>query len=191
METQELINEYYSDPPKTELIDGIVYNMAAGTTRHADIVSNILAMLYSYFRRKTCRPYTSELEIQLDDKNIFRPDISVICDFSKGDGKTYKGAPALVIEVISPSTAKNDRVKKFNVYQSYGVAEYWIVFPEYNALEQYALIDGVFKLLAIHVNVANDNPNPPNPYHYGTSFNSYVYTDLEIDLDDVFRFYLG
>ncbi|MDR1559646.1 MAG: Uma2 family endonuclease [Clostridiales bacterium] len=58
----------HEDPTKTEMIDGVIYNMAAGTSKHADVVSNIHGLLFTYFRKKTCKPYTSELEIRLDEK---------------------------------------------------------------------------------------------------------------------------
>lgn len=54
------------------------------------------------------------------------------------------GPPDLVVEILSPSTAKNDMAVKKNLYQREGVTEYWIVDPDARAVEQYRLVDGVF-----------------------------------------------
>jgi Uma2 family endonuclease len=96
--------EGYSDPPKTETIDGVEYDMAAGSFNHAVVIARMLSILNAYFRGKSCIPFTSELEIYLGD-NTFRPDISVVCDFSKKTESGYNGAPTLIVEVLSPSTA--------------------------------------------------------------------------------------
>ena len=58
------------------------------------------------------------------------PDISVVCDRSKLDKYGCKGAPDLIIEILSPSTQRHDQLVKLNLYQRAGVREYWIVDPE-------------------------------------------------------------
>ena len=162
----------YIDPPKQEKIDGIIYNMAAGSYKHADIIGNLFVILYGYFRGKPCKPYTGELEVYFDEDNTFRPDISVICDFTKMTDSGYEGAPVLVVEVLSPGTARFDYGKKFACYQKYGVQEYWLVSPEYLTIEQYVLDNGAFRSVAVRL----------------MNFNSYIFEDLEIDLDEVFSF---
>jgi Uma2 family endonuclease len=59
----------------------------------------------------------------------------VVCDNSKLDGKCCKGAPDLVIEILSPSTARMDKLLKFNQYQRAGVREYWIVDPDTKSVQ--------------------------------------------------------
>ena len=166
---------YYADPPKTEKINGVVYNMAAGTSRHAETVSNIMTALSIFFLGKHCKPFTSELEIHIDADNTYRPDASVICEFSNMRDDGYHGAPALVVEVLSPSTAYRDRGDKFDNYQLYGVREYSIVNPDYFSIEQYALMDGQYKLRAIY-------------FRPGTSFGSYAFEGLKFNLDEIFEF---
>ncbi len=68
-------------------------------------------------------------------------DISIICDKSKLDEKGCKGAPDLIVEILSPSTAKIDLLKKINLYRIYGVKEYWIVDPDENDVAVYILED--------------------------------------------------
>jgi len=61
---------------------------------------------------------------------VVEPDITIVCDSSKLDEKGCKGSPDLVIEILSPSTGKNDKLIKFNKYEKAGVKEYWIVEPD-------------------------------------------------------------
>jgi Uma2 family endonuclease len=70
------------------------------------------------------------------------PDITVVCDSEKLDEKGCNGAPDLVIEIISPSTAKYDRIVKFRKYQNAGVREYWIVDPEIKSVHVCILENG-------------------------------------------------
>ncbi|MDR2648479.1 MAG: Uma2 family endonuclease [Clostridiales bacterium] len=176
MDNQQKKFDYHEEPPKTEKINGIIYNMAAGTYKHAETIGNLYGILHDYFKGKSCRPYTSELDIFFDEENNFRPDISLICDFSKMRDDGYHGAPTLVIEVLSVSTAKRDRREKFNCYEKYGVKELWLINPEHETIEQYDLIDGTLQLQAIY-------------FRPGTIFKSYVFEDLAISLDEAFDFY--
>lgn len=63
----------------------------------------------------------------------------VICDKNKINRKGYIGAPDLVIEILSPSTASKDTKEKYEIYQSSGVKEYWMVFPDENIFEVFIL----------------------------------------------------
>lgn len=69
------------------------------------------------------------MDVELDEYNTFQPDIFWVAENGKCiETETgYKGAPDLVIEVLSDSTARLDRGKKFRKYQEHGVREYWIV----------------------------------------------------------------
>ncbi len=61
---------------------------------------------------------------------MVEPDISVVCDRSKLDKHGCKGAPDLIVEILSPSSLRHDRLVKLNLYQRAGVREYWIADPE-------------------------------------------------------------
>ena len=73
---------------------------------------------------------------------MVEPDITVVCDPSKLDNTGCKGAPDLVMEVLSPSTQRHDRLTKFNLYQRAGVQEYWIVDPDSKSAQLFILEDG-------------------------------------------------
>ena len=72
---------------------------------------------------------------------MVEPDISVVCDRSKPDKHGCKGAPDLIVEVLSPSTQRHDQLVKLNLYQRAGVREYWIVDPE-NRIVRVMVQDG-------------------------------------------------
>jgi Uma2 family endonuclease len=90
-------------------------------------------------------------DIYLDDENVFQPDIVFISkqrrDIIKDDG--IHGAPDMVIEILSPSTAYYDIKKKYKIYEKFGVKEYWIVDPEMKGVELFSLTEqGKFLLSA-------------------------------------------
>ena len=77
------------------------------------------------------------------------PDLSVVCDRDKLDAKGCKGAPDLVIEILSPSSVRNDRLTKFNLYQRAGVREYWIVNPSEKSVQVFILEGGHYTATAL------------------------------------------
>jgi Uma2 family endonuclease len=77
--------------------------------------------------------------------------------------RAIEGAPELVVEVLSPSTAKYDRVKKGNRYAALGIQNYWILDPEERRLECFRLVDGTFQLAA----VADDGQRLDAPHFPG------------------------
>ncbi|MBR6444360.1 MAG: Uma2 family endonuclease [Firmicutes bacterium] len=128
------LDDYYSftDDVRVELIDGVIFEIAAPTKKHQIIVGEL------YFRFLTCvksnkvdcNVYISPVDVRLDmnERTIVQPDIAVICHDDK-NFRRIEGAPEFVVEVISPSTRGKDRVLKLNKYMYAGVKEYWIVDP--------------------------------------------------------------
>jgi Uma2 family endonuclease len=92
----------------------------------------------------------SPVDVYLDDENAFQPDLIFISnermEIIKKDG--IYGAPDLVIEILSPSTAQYDLREKFRVYEKYGVHEYWIIDPDMNSVEIYTNKEARFSLIA-------------------------------------------
>jgi Uma2 family endonuclease len=76
------------------------------------------------------------------DDTVLQPDIVVVCDQSKLDGKCCLGAPDMVVEVVSRYSAGHDKMVKLNKYRNAGVKEYWIVEPDIKALLVCILNDG-------------------------------------------------
>lgn len=127
-----------------EFIDGLVYMSPSPSTKHQRISMRLSAEFYNYFKGKKCEVFAAPFDIKLSNNKlkgdkIVVPDLSVICDKSGLDDNRYVGVPELIIEILSPSNQAHDLITKMNLYQDYGVKEYWIVNPMLNALQIYAL----------------------------------------------------
>jgi Uma2 family endonuclease len=130
-----------------ELIDGIAYAMApAPGSGHQGISVKLAWQLQSSLNGKPCRLFTAPFDVRLnatdEDDTVIQPDLSVICDRSKIDEKGCRGAPDFVIEILSPSSARMDKLLKYNKYQLAGVREYWIVDPETTSVQVAVLENG-------------------------------------------------
>ena len=126
----------YEEMPDTEHIEvyeGIVRNMASPNDVHQSIVTEILTMIRSHIKGKggECRVYAAPFDVKLQDKplTIVQPDVFVLCDKNKRDGRRCNGAPDFCIEIVSPSSTFRDHVTKTLLYQQNGVREYWVVDP--------------------------------------------------------------
>lgn len=118
----------------SELIDGVIYDMAAPTFVHQLIAGEIYLQLQNCVRKhgESCIPFMAAADVRLDrdDKTMVMPDVFVVCDPARivgRNGRYLDGAPDLVIEVASPSTRKTDMGIKLEKYRKAGVREYWIV----------------------------------------------------------------
>ncbi len=112
-----------------EVIDGTAYAMSPSAVKeHQGIAGKIYIEIGNFLKGKTCKPFY-EFDVILSKNDIVRPDIIVVCDKNKIEHRGINGAPDLVVEILSPSTARKDRVEKFELYKTYGVREYWIVDP--------------------------------------------------------------
>lgn len=147
-----ILQAYRSLPEGTmaQLIQNQIIMSPAPLDRHQRISLELSSELFFHVKRKklgTVRyaPY----DVYLDDKNAFQPDILFVSKENmhliEEDG--LYGAPDLVIEILSPSNSKYDLKVKKDVYERYGVKEYWIVDPEDNSVTGYSLINGTFTLM--------------------------------------------
>nr|WP_321410875.1 Uma2 family endonuclease [uncultured Carboxylicivirga sp.] len=137
---------------RVELIKGRIFKMSpAPSPIHQEVASALNAELYQYLKGKACKVFPAPFDVRLDnDKNgthtVVQPDLSVICDLMKIDDKGCNGAPDLVVEIISPSTAKKDLHEKYDLYERSGVKEYWIIHPFERTLTCFLLDNaGVYK----------------------------------------------
>ena len=134
----------WGEDERIEIINGEAFMMASPSSRHQEICFEIGRQLGNFLEGKQCRVYPAPFGVRLfeedgahpeDVDTIVEPDISVICDRSKIDRHGCKGAPDLVIEVLSPSSLRHDRLVKLGLYRRAGVREYWIVDPEYGSVQ--------------------------------------------------------
>ncbi|MBQ6986014.1 MAG: Uma2 family endonuclease [Oscillibacter sp.] len=177
------------EEPLEELIDGKLVMMAPPISDHNAIVANLAGIFAHYLRGKKCRYYGDHEGVYLADGHRYIPDGMIICDRSKIKHTGVYGAPDLVIEVLSPSTARNDRGRKKDLYEQSGVREYWIVNPSDMSIEQYILQDGKFVLRDVYHKYASyelEEMTDEERAAIVTEFRCSLYDDLTIFVDDVF-----
>lgn len=87
-------------------------------------------------------PASSDADGDGDEDTVVQPDLVVICDESKLDDRGARGAPDWIVEVLSPSTASHDQIRKRELYEAHGVREYWLVHPQDRVALIYRLDDG-------------------------------------------------
>jgi Uma2 family endonuclease len=173
------------DDKRRELIDGFIHLMSAPMRRHARVSTKLSNWIYTFIekRKGLCEIYHAPFDVRLplhgatEDHKIYdvvQPDICVICDLSKLDDKGCIGAPDLVVEVLSPSTYKYDWNYKFNLYETAGVREYWLVNPKAKTVFVFLL-------------------QSDGKYDIGTEYDCnqkapvQIFEGLEIDLNELFE----
>lgn len=143
----------WEENQRIEIIDGEAVMMAPPVRIHQEISGELVFQLANYLRGKVCKVYAAPFAVRLFEKDgedpedvdtMVEPDIAVICDPAKLDKYGCRGAPDMVVEILSPSTQRQDRFTKFSLYQRAGVREYWIVDPENKCVQSFWLEDGRF-----------------------------------------------
>jgi Uma2 family endonuclease len=132
-----------------ELIEGTVYMMSSPSVSHQAISGELLGQFWTFLKSKTCRAFAAPLDVRLfpmednSDTTVVQPDLLVVCDETKlADGKSCRGAPDMVIEILSPSNTSPALLLKFNQYLAAGVREYWVISPETKAVQVHILEKG-------------------------------------------------
>lgn len=139
-------NLAYQEEPREEMLGGKIYMMSSPSVNHSTIAFNIYYAFRTYLKEKTCRAFGDGVDVYLTEEDRVIPDAMIVCnkDLIQMDG--IHGAPDLAVEILSPSTAKNDRGRKKDLYEKSGVKEYWIVDPTMRSIEAYLLSDGKYTL---------------------------------------------
>lgn len=122
-----------------ELVEGELLLTPAPSNRHQRILSKLLRRLGNFLEEQRLAPIVpAPLDVILDDYTVLQPDLVYVSQERSAivdpDGGTH-GAPDLVVEILSPSTAKRDLTVKRQLYGQYGVREYWIVDPKERSIE--------------------------------------------------------
>ena len=134
----------WEENDRVEIIDGEVFMMATPSSVHQEIAAELTRQFGNYLEGKQCKVYPAPFGVRLfeqdgetpeDVDTVVEPDLSVVCDRSNIDKHGCKGAPDLIIEILSPSSLRHDRFVKLGLYQRAGVREYWIVDPEYKSVQ--------------------------------------------------------
>jgi Uma2 family endonuclease len=137
----------------TELIDGELYRMASPTPTHQDAVFNAATLIKQLTKAKGGRTFIAPLDVYFDELNVPQPDVMWVAPDSPNCvilEKHLRGAPDLIVEVLSPGSVKNDRKIKFRLYEKHGVREYWMVDLSEQLIEVWQLQSGKFMLLDVY-----------------------------------------
>jgi len=163
-----------------ELIKGKIFAKAAAPNRrHQEVSGNIFVELANFLKNHSCKVYSAPFDVRFSRNpdysktdSVVQPDISVICDLSKLDDKGCWGAPDLIVEILSPGNSRVEVQNKYELYEEFGVKEYWVVHPTDCTVLIYTLIDGKFQ--------------PSRLLTSGDQIKSTVIFGFSLDLEDVF-----
>ena len=173
---------------RAELILGKIFKMSpAPTSGHQRILGNLHVPLWNYFHGKKCQAFLAPFDVRLPSSSrkdrdiitVVQPDICVICDPEKIDQRGCLGAPDWIIEILSKHTSAKDLNIKFDVYESAGVKEYWVVHPS----EQ--------TLLIFTLDEHGKYQGSRNPYVSTDKVSPKLFPNLQIALDEVFSEHSG
>lgn len=164
----------YDSEIRYEIIDGVRYEFqAAPGISHQQIITYFLTKMDD-----TCTPaglvLTSPIDVKFDDENEFQPDVVYISNDNMHivTEKKIIGAPDIIVEVLSPSTSDNDKIRKKAVYERFGVKEYWIVDPVHLFVDQFVLNNNKYVL--------------QQTYGKGDTIHSELFSCINIELKPIF-----
>ena len=172
----------WPEQERWELVHGEAFAMTPAPSRaHQRAVIAMGSQFYQQLLGKQCEVYCAPFDVRLptsDQKDeeietVIQPDLLVVCDSSKLDDKGCKGAPDLVVEVVSPHSAIMDLKIKFALYEKAGVKEYWIVHPNERIVMVFTL-------------GANGEYGKPAVYAQEDRISVAPLVEVEIDLQPVF-----
>ena len=147
--TYEDYRELPNDQKIYQVIGGKLFMVPAPSTRHQNISRNLEFIIWSFVRNHNLgEVYYAPIDVVLSSVNVVQPDIVFIAKnrLAIVKEKGIFGAPDWVIEIVSSSTIKIDIKLKKDLYERFGVREYWIVYPEDEKVEVYLLEGGNYKL---------------------------------------------
>jgi Uma2 family endonuclease len=168
-----------------ELIKGKIMLMSpAPNVYHQRISRNLTRFIVNYLARKKCELFVAPFDVRLYDRKksilaskdihtVLQPDLCVICNPEILDQQGCNGAPDWIIEILSKGNSKREMNIKYDLYQESGVTEYWLVYPEQQAIHQFVLDENERYQLK-HM-VADGFATPT------------LFPDLAIDLAEVFE----
>jgi Uma2 family endonuclease len=169
---------------RVELIKGKIFRMAAPSRVHQRISRIISGELYLFLKNQSCEFFSAPFDVRLPlpphrikgDKvsTVVQPDICVVCDLSKLDDRGCNGAPDLIVEILSPGNSGREMKEKYDLYESAGVQEYWVVQPSEPFIIRYNL-DTTGTYIGSRF------------YTEGDTITSKVLVGFEVELDQIFN----
>ncbi len=184
----------WPDEERWEIIEGVPVAMSPAPGRsHQEVSGNIYfqlrkALLEKLSESGPCKIFAAPFDVRLPESDeaddhvttVVQPDISIICDPSRLDDRGCRGAPDLIMEILSPSTAAQDLGTKKELYEKHGVREYWIVQPRE-------------KIVIVYKQIQTETENRKSPrfdkgsvYTENDSVSLSIFADVVIPLNEVF-----
>jgi Uma2 family endonuclease len=140
------------DGHRYEIVNGVLVMAPAPTPDHQSITVRISHYLFVHVELAGLgRVFSGPIDVELGPKNVFQPDLVVVLNahLDRIASKKIIGAPDLVVEIASPSTAALDRLTKYDIYAHAGITEYWIVKPTSRTVEVFVLEKGKYHSLGV------------------------------------------
>ncbi|MGE5558820.1 MAG: Uma2 family endonuclease [Bacillota bacterium] len=135
-----------------EVLEGMLVKEPSPNVPHQRISRRLLRLLEDYFRKANPdgEVFYAPLDVTFHDITVVQPDILYISGEERKIVKETRidGPPTLVVEIMSPSSGRRDRLQKMRIYQKAQVQHYWLVNPDEKTLECFALRGGVYALVA-------------------------------------------
>lgn len=175
--TKSSYADYLKTPAggKFQLIDGEIIEMPSPKAIHQKILLFVASKFLGFIKGKNWgEVFVSLMDVYLSETETYQPDIFIILNDNTSiiEENRINGAPDLVVEILSPSTAYYDLRHKKNIYEKFGVKEYWILDPIQKILEIYTNKENKFFL--------------QSEYKQTDIAKSFLIQDLEINLAEVF-----
>ena len=158
-----------------ELINGDIVKKSAPSPQHQRLVRNIFKIIDKIIPQIGGEVLFSPIDVFLDDHCVPQPDLVFVSKENihhiTKDG--IECVPELVVEVISPSSVIRDRIEKKNIYESFGVKEYWLIDPQNEEMEIYILENKRYELLSAATRTEGE-------------LKSAIFEELKLDLEEIF-----
>lgn len=144
------------DDVRRELVDGEIIEMPSPTLNHQNIILRLALLFSLWARQHGGKAFISPLDLYVSPGRYFIPDFLFYSAAQMASGEVERDPkrltvpPTLIVEVLSESTARHDRVRKLRAYAEFGVANYWIVDPAQGTLEAFELREGLYQVVAAH-----------------------------------------
>lgn len=173
----------WNDDQRWELINGVPLLMSPAPNRiHQTVLRRLAYQIENYLRGKECELFFAPFDVRLeqaevsDNKafHVVQPDLLVVCNPSKLDNHGCIGAPDWIVEIISPSTASHDHIVKREIYEKFGVKEFWIIQPDEYIVMVYRLNQ-------------EGNYEKPDVYSKSDVIAVGILPELQIDLNPIFQ----
>jgi Uma2 family endonuclease len=162
--------------PRYQLIEGELCMAPAPDRYHQDISRNLEFLLLKYLEQNPIGVlYHAPFAVYLGEHDVFQPDICFILNARRSilTKAGAEGAPDFIVEILSPKTAKLDKVPKKKVYAAAGVKELWIIDPVRKVID-------VFEL-------QNDPDQPARSHSGNTTFASPLFPGLKFRTAEIFK----